>query len=233
MTNLQASSPPNVLIPRLLLWLPAALGGVLALGVLGLGTLPLLSQLQLQERQQAEKKALEERLPQIRLGLRRVAIDQQRAEQRQQRLLQLIDGSGELVTFMAQLDREARRHGVELQLYEPTSAAGASPDSSDPLQAQAKGTRQKNQQQQAEASAAAAAAKADPLLGAGLRNTQLLLSARGSYLNLLAFLRAMESLGLLVVQSNLNLNQVAAGTGASPLVEMKLSVSLYSTKGPN
>ncbi|MBM5799611.1 MAG: hypothetical protein FJ077_01960 [Cyanobacteria bacterium K_DeepCast_35m_m2_023] len=226
MTNLQGTAP-SPWIPRLLLWTPVALGVLCALGVLGIGTVPLLTQLQLQERQHEEKKAQEERLPQLRVELRRVAVEQQRAEFQQQRLLQLIAGSGELVTFMAQLDREARRLGVELQLYEPTTLAAApNPGAADPLQGQAKGTRERLDQQSAAAKAAAEAANADPLQRAGLRNTQLLLSAKGSYLSLLAFLRAIESLSLLVVQSNLTLTQAAP----SPTVEMKMAVSLYSAK---
>lgn len=229
MTNLQGTAP-SPLIPRLLLWLPAGIGLLLAVAVLAVGSLPLLSQVQLQQRQHDEKKAQAERLPQLRADLRRAAHDQLRAQQQQQRLLQLIAGSGELVTFMAQVDREARRHGVELQLYEPTTAVAAdNPAEADPLKAQDKGTRNKRKKRAAEADAAAAAAQVDPLLGAGLRNSQLLLSAKGSYPNLLAFLRAIESLSLLVVQSNLNL----AEAQPSPVVELKLAVSLYSAKERN
>ena len=73
MTNLQGSAP-NPLIPRLLLWVPAGFGGLLALLVLGLGTFPLITQLQIQERQQQEKLAMEQRLPQMRNDLMSVQI---------------------------------------------------------------------------------------------------------------------------------------------------------------
>ena len=229
MTNLQGAAP-NPLIPRLLLWLPAGVGLLLALAVLAIGSVPLFTQVQLQQRQHDDKTAQEQRLPQLRVDLARVVRDQQRAQQQQQRLLQLIAGSGELVTFMAQLDREARRHGVELQLYEPTAAVVAdNPDEADPLKAQDKGTRKKRKKKAVEAESAKAASQGDPLLRAGLSNTQLLLSAKGNYPNLLAFLRALESLSLLVVQSNLNLAQAQP----SPAVELKLAVSLYSDKDRN
>ena len=48
-------------------------------------------------------------------------------QQRQRQLLELIQGSGELRTFLAQLNREARASGVQLEGYEPISAAPVSP----------------------------------------------------------------------------------------------------------
>lgn len=233
MTNLQGDGS-NPLVPRLLFGLPVGLGALLALLALGLGAVPLFSQMQLEGRQLEEKRALEQRLPQIRAELAGLVGAQQRAERQQQQLLTLIAGSGELVTFMAQADRAAQRYRVQLQLVEPTPAnptVGAA--EVDPLKAQAKGSRAQAQQQ-------AAAPPPDPLQKAGLSSTRLLLSARGSYPNLLAFLRSLESLGLLVVQSNLNLTQAPAdkpstgrtqATGAAPparLVELKLALALYS-----
>jgi type IV pilus assembly protein PilO len=239
------------MVDRLLLWLPAGLGGVVALLVLGLGAAPLLSQLQSEGRQLEQKQALEQRLPQIRVELSRLAGAQQQAERQQQQVLTLIAGSGELVTFLAQVDRLAQRHRVQLQLFEPTNAQPQAPAAeADPLKAQAKGTRaqqQQNQQQQT-------AAPPDPLQKAGLSGSRLLLSARGTFPDLLVFLRSIESLSLLVVQSNLNLNQAlpdklstsrtptvttaaapattppappAAAPSGSGLVELKLALALY------
>jgi type IV pilus assembly protein PilO len=216
-------------IPRLLLGVPAAVGGLLALLVLAIGSLPLASQLQLQGRQVEEKLALEQRLPSLRAQLSTVAAQQAAAERQQQQLITLIAGSGELVTFMAQVDREARRHGVELQLYEPNAAvAAADPDKPDPLRGQKKGTRAQLEHEAASKKAAAAPIAAHPLQQAGLQSTRLLLSAKGRFPNLLAFLRALEALSLLVVQSNLNLSQDQAA-GASP-IELKLAVALYNAK---
>jgi len=130
------------LTDRLLLWLPAGLGGLVALLVLGLGAAPLVSQLQLEGRQLEQKQALEQRLPQIRVELSRLVGAQQQAERQQQQVLTLIAGSGELVTFLAQVDRLAQRHRVQLQLFEPTAdQPAAATEGADPLKAQAKGTR--------------------------------------------------------------------------------------------
>ena len=231
------------LTDRLLLWLPAGLGGLVALLVLGLGAAPLVSQLQLEGRQLEQKQALEQRLPQIRVELSRLVGAQQQAERQQQQVLTLIAGSGELVTFLAQVDRLAQRHRVQLQLFEPTADQPAvATEGADPLKAQAKGTRAQQQNQQQ------APAPPDPLQKAGLSSTRLLLSARGTFPDLLAFLRSVESLSLLVVQSNLNLSQVlpdklstsrtpaSTPSGATTatttppgtgLVELKLALALY------
>ena len=242
----QAQAPgSNLLVARLLLWVPAGIGALLALAVLALGSIPLYSQLALQGRQVEEKQAQEERLPQLRSELLQLSTQQQQAERQQQQLISLIAGSGELGTFMAQADREARRHGVQLQLYEPTAAlAGAAPEQVDGLKGQAKGTRKDLEKQAKADQEASAAAKADPMQRAGLQSTKLLLSAKGRYPNLLAFLRALEALSLLVVQSNLNLSEGKpdpAATGgqqsqtgqATAPIELKLAVALYNAKTKN
>ncbi|MEB3276798.1 MAG: hypothetical protein VKM92_07520 [Cyanobacteriota bacterium] len=243
MSNRQASAP-DPLIPRLLLWVPVGVGAGLALLVLALGSIPLISQLQLQGRLLADKRAQEERLPQLRAELAQVAAQRLVAVRQQQQLITLIAGSGELVTFMALADREARRHGVTLQLFEPTTAqAVAAPETVDPLKGQAKGTRE---QLEKEASTKARLPN-DPLQKAGLRSTNLLLSAQGRYPNLLAFLRGLEALGLLVVQSNLQLSQghsqgsPGAATPAQATqqaqavapIELKLAIALYNTTSQN
>ena len=74
-----------------------------------------------------------------------------------------------------------------------------------------------------------------------MKKTSVLLGARGSYTQLLAFLRRLESLGLLVVQSDLGLTleeataQVTATAGSKtlpvqpiPRSILKLKVTLYS-----
>ena len=66
----------------------------------------------------------------------------------------------------------------------------------------------------------------------------MLLQVRGSYPNVLAFLRRMESLDLLVRPSDLELNGVAsAAAGADEdtgpvLTELKLRLSFYDTLPP-
>ena len=184
MTNLQGNAP-NPWIARLLLWLPTSAGALIAVLVLALGTFPLMTQLQVQGRQAQEKLAQEQRLPELRSALLRIGEQQRLAESQQQRLLQLIAGSGDLVTFMAQADREARRTGVELQLYEPNNqaadaAAADAAQGADPLKAQDAGTREKLDKAAGDQKQAAGEANSDPMLKVGLKRNQLLLSARAA-----------------------------------------------------
>jgi len=241
MSTLQASAQ-NALIPRLLVWAPAGVGALLALGVLAVGSFPLIAQVQLQGRQVEDKRAQQQQLPQLRADLARTAQQQLLAERQQQQLISLIAGSGELVTFMAQADREARRHGVQLQLFEPTAAlAPGEGEEVDALKGQKKGTKKKLDKKAAARKQAEAAQQRDPLLKAGLVSTKLLLSAKGRYPNLLAFMRSLEALSLLVVQSNLALNQGVPASSAGSAkaaelsqlvtpVELKLAVALYNAK---
>jgi type IV pilus assembly protein PilO len=246
------SDQDSVLMRRLLLWLPLGGGGLLALLVLLLGALPLFNVLQVQTSQQRDQLEQEQRLPQIRADLARVGAQQLTAERQQRQLLTLIAGSGDLVTFLAQADNEAQRHGVQLQLFEPTPALPAAEgEEADPLKAQAKGTRKQRQRQQQAQQQAKAAITSDPLRKAGLNSTLLLLTARGRYPQVLAFLRGMEALSLLVVylppgsSGGFSLGQPIAGKGATVpvpstnpqastpptgVVELKMAIALYSAK---
>jgi len=249
MTSLP-SDQNSVLMRRLLFWLPLGGGGLLALLVLLVGALPLFNVLQVQTSQQRDQLDQEQRLPLIRADLARVSAQQLTAERQQRQLLTLIAGSGDLDTFLAQVDNEAQRHGVQLQLFEPTSALPAADgEEADPLKAQTKGTRQQRQSQQRAKQAASAAKSSDPLRKAGLNSTLLLLTARGRFPQLLAFLRGMEALSLLVVylppgsSGGFSLGQPvvdrvatapvpSTGTQAAAppagVVELKMAIALYS-----
>jgi type IV pilus assembly protein PilO len=147
-------------------------------------------------------------------------------------LLQLIQGSGELTTFLAQLDREATRLGVQLELYEPVVAPPPV------AEAEAKTTAKKDNQPPPPPQS--------PLEAAGLKAQKILLTAKAPYPNLLAFLRATEKLSYLVSQSNLSLSAVElpklapsspAPAGApAPVIapvgaqtELKLMLTLYQS----
>jgi len=99
----------------------------------------------------------------------------QEAEQRNASIVGLIAGSGEITTFLAQLSAEAQRTGVALDGYEPvvTQAPPA-----DPKAAKTKSAKDKTPPP-----------PADPLLAPGLQKTSLLLTARGTGLQLLAIER--------------------------------------------
>jgi type IV pilus assembly protein PilO len=202
------------LSPRQLLLLPLALGGVVALALLGGWVIPQLQKLNEANQRQAQKQATAAGIPLLRQQLDQTISATQRAELQQARLLALIAGSGDLATFLTQVDRQAQRHGVQLDVLQPA----------------------KPQAVPGEPTPAAPAEPPDPLAGAGLQATQMQLKAVGTYPNLLGFIRAMERLSLLVRQSGFTLQQVGPTAGQAPAAApapaptaMTFTLTLYSS----
>jgi type IV pilus assembly protein PilO len=203
MTNLQAPAGEEPalagsrLSPRQLLLLPLALGGVVALALLGGWVIPQLQKLNEANQRQAQKQATAAGIPLLRQQLDQTITATQRAELQQARLLALIAGSGDLATFLTQVDRQAQRHGVQLDVLQPAKPKGVPGEPAPPATADP-------------------AEPPDPLAGAGLQATQMQLKAVGTYPNLLGFIRAMERLSLLVRQSGFTLQQVGPTAGQAP-----------------
>ena len=202
------------LSPRQLLLLPLALGGVVALALLGGWVIPQLQKLNEANQRQAQKQATAAGIPLLRQQLDQTITATQRAELQQARLLALIAGSGDLATFLTQVDRQAQRHGVQLDVLQPAKPKGVP----------------------GEPAPAAPAEPPDPLAGAGLQATQMQLKAVGTYPNLLGFIRAMERLSLLVRQSGFTLQQVGPTAGQAPAAApapaptaMTFTLTLYSS----
>lgn len=230
MTNLQQGAPPRSLLLRngVLIGLPVAAGVVVA-GLVALGgVFQPWDQLRRNQLQLDELRGMNERLPLLRAQRLRQLDQVKTVDGQRSSLLKLIAGSGQISTFLAQLNREASATGVQLDVFEPVVASRVA-SASAPAPA---GGNEKE-----------AAASSDPLEADGLRRTTLLLSARGRYPNLLVFLRRLERLSLLVAQSDLNLNldlkasraqaQPAANRPAPqgqrvPQVVLKLNLALYS-----
>lgn len=215
MTNFGGTPTGLITRERVLRWGPALVGGVLAGLAGGLLTLPAWQQLQRVEQQLEDLQAQQQRLPLLRRQLGAIGERRTQAEARQRRLLELIQGSGDLRTFLAQLSLEARASGVQLEGYEPISAAPPPPAGTAP--------------------AVAPAPPPDPLQDPALSKTSLLVRARGSGPQLQQFLRRLERLSLLVVQSDLAIKveppePVVAGKPAAAKAGgalLSLSLSLY------
>ena len=191
------------LSPRQLLLLPLALGGVVALALLGGWVIPQLQKLNEANQRQAQKQATAAGIPLLRQQLDQTITATQRAELQQARLLALIAGSGDLATFLTQVDRQAQLHGVQLDVLQPAKPKGVPGQPAPP----------------APAASAAPAEPPDPLAGAGLQATQMQLKAVGAYPSLLGFIRAMERLSLLVRQSGFTLQQVGPTAGQAAAAE--------------
>jgi len=227
MTNLQAQEPKTRLQLALtrdrVLWgVPALLGGLAALGTGVFLVLPSWTKLQEEQAQLIRLRAVAASIPQFRRRIERAEQRQQNSQLLQSKLLSLIAGSGDISTFLAQIGAEASRSGVQLDSYEPNLvAASAQPGASPAAPA-------------APPAAGQAPAQPDPLLAPGLQKTSLLITAHGPAPNLLTFLRRLEALSLLVVQSDLSLKQAAGAAPASSNVvaqsttTLKLNLTLYS-----
>jgi type IV pilus assembly protein PilO len=226
MTNFQAAPPARVSRELILLWTPVALGGVVAIAAAALLLVPAVQQLTSKQQELADLKEQEARLPLLRQQLTQQQEALEEAQQGEKQILQLIAGSGDISTFMAQLSREARSSGVQLDSYEPVAAPVTTPPAGQkPPAAPATPNPQQSQP---------AAAPGDPLVAPGLQKTSVLITAKGSGPQLQDFLRRLERLSLLVAQSDLSLKtEVAQATEAgktavSGLTTLKLTLSVYS-----
>lgn len=203
MTNLQDVANSNVakLQQRLLLGVPIGIGAVVTALIVGFGVVPQWLRLQPNNERLAQLLELKSRIPLLRAQIAKTSEAQSAAERKQLQVLQLIEGSGEFVTFLAQLDAEAARQGVQLDLYEPVAAPAPVPA------AEAK-----------KGETAPPPPPVSPMEAAGLKAQKVLLTARGSYPSLLAFMRATEKLSVLVSQSGLSLTLVEPAKAGAPSI---------------
>ena len=196
---------------QVLLGAPALLGVLIAAAFGGLVVLPGWQQLQADEQELSRLEEQRDSLPMLRRQLDSLLRQQEQVDQ----ILDLIAGSGELKTFLAQLSEQAAQTGVLLDGYEPVEAVAPSPQPESKNKNKAKTT------------------PPDPLLAPGMRKTSVLLTARGSGPQLLDFLRRLESLSLLVVQSDLSLKSGKTSKDKDGLervepTELRLSLGLYA-----
>lgn len=233
MTNLQAEVSSNGLPgfftrERLLIGLPAVMGGVIALAFAGFAVVPLWQQLQKDQQQVDDLRQQQATLPLLRNQLSVQQTNETEALNVRARLFELIAGSGSWDTFLAQLSAEGLRTGVQLDAFEPITIAAPTPAAAPATPPPA-------------GQAAKPAVPTDPLLAPGIQKTSLLIGATGRYPQVLAFLRRLESLGLLVVQSDLILGLETVTQAPTPVpgstlviepppprTTMKLNVALYS-----
>lgn len=150
----------------------------------------------------------------------RVKQEQQKlalAQQQQDLVVNLVAGRGEIETFLTQLSRTAAETAVVIERYEPVPDAPVVADSS----------RQENKKGDAGGEDNA------PSDLKGYEKTSVLLQVRGPYVGVLQFLRAMETLELLVQPSDLELKAVPPETNAEgapegpPLTDLKLRLSFF------
>jgi type IV pilus assembly protein PilO len=241
MTNLQdgASQISGVWLKRFWLGLPIAAGGVISFLLLATLILPQWLAIQRDMKRRSELESLRSETMQTRLQIRSLIDVEQKAVAQQTRLFDIVTGNGDLSTFMAMVDREAKQAGVQLDLFEPQAAPPPAPAATPPTPAPAPGKAppapapapaQAPPGQPAPANAAGVAIK-------GLRTSSILITAHGPFPALLDFLHRLELLNVLVVQSNLVLTAddkaAATPTASGPKsVKMKMLVTLYGREKP-
>ena len=221
MTNFQPQQPPRFgLTPvRLLQLAPVLLALVLGSAVAAAWLLPLSQRIGRLAQEQQTLQRQGDALAANRLRLQKSSEQLQRARQSQTRLLQLVAGTDQLDTLLAQLAAEAAATGVRLEIFEPQAAAASA--ETPPTRTRRGSGRKADQEKPA----------VDPLLVEGeLVKRSQLVQAAGSFPALLAFLRRLESLSPLAVVSDLNLTQAAgaaAELGDEPTL-LKFSLTAYS-----
>lgn len=226
MTNFQAKSDVTRLRwltpERAVLLLPIAAGLVAAVALVSFAVVPLTLRVQ-QKRQQVDGlRRLRDELPllQAQLLASRRQLDQRR--QQQQALLELVAGVNELDTFLAELNNLADQMGVtltmaepgEIQVYQPPAIAINEQDAPPP------------------AAGGEGAEPADPLLKNGLERRSAEIGVSGTFNQLLAFMRALESLQVFVQTSDLVLMQPSNSSTKdeivpTPVLDLTLTLSAY------
>jgi type IV pilus assembly protein PilO len=225
MTNFQADAPTQRrwLTPeRAVLVLPVLAGVVITGLLLAFGFTPLLYQVQQRHALVRELERKQAELPLRRRQLVSLLQRQDQSRAQQERLLQLVAGTGQLRTWLAQLNRIAAQQGVAVLAVEPQAIergvakplAGTPPPPADPNKPPPP--------------------PADPLLAPNLEKRSVLLTVQGPFPSLRAFLQQLELLQVIVIASDLELELVPATTtgakAAQPrqaLTKLKLRLSAY------
>ncbi len=222
MTNLNGTGSPwqNYLTrQRVLVGTPLLVAALIGAGLFAIAGLPHWLESGERTRRIAALKVQQQSLPLIAARMKQEQQKLVAAQQQQDLVVNLVAGRGEIETFLTQLSRMATETGVVIERYEPAAAA---PGVTDPPE---QGTN--NQDEAGEGKAQA------PPGMKGYEKTAVLLQVSGPYVGVLQFLRAMETLELLVQPSDLELKAVPPETNAEgvpagpPLTELKLRLSFF------
>tara|TARA_B100000674_G_scaffold381929_1_gene324830 strand:+ start:5411 stop:6097 length:687 start_codon:yes stop_codon:yes gene_type:complete len=152
-----------------------------------------------------------EALPGLKQALLQRRLEQAEVMAQQQRLLALIAGTTDLETFLAQLNDLANKHQVVVTSTEP-GAVERAPVPVAPTDAPAAGAEDP--------------AVADPLLQQGLEKRSARIQVEGPFVQVLAFLRSLESLEIFVVTDDLSV--VAAPSSEDEAIRVRLGLTLLA-----
>ena len=150
-------------------------------------------------------------LPGLAQTLAQRRLEQAEVMAQQRRLLALIAGTAELDTLLAQLNDLANQHQVVVTSTEP-GAVERAPVPVAPTDAPAAGAED--------------LAVADPLLQQGLEKRSARIQVEGPFVQVLAFLRSLESLEVFVVTDDLSV--VAAPSSEDEAMRVRLGLTLLA-----
>ena len=236
MTNFQIveRSKPRLITPeRAVLLIPIIAGAMVGVVLLLFGLIPLLVQVQEKQVVLQEMERKKSELPILKQQLAALSRKKAKSMAQQERLLNLVAGTTQLHTFLAQLNQFAVEQGVSILKVEPQAIERPAPKPASPP---------------ADTAAADATAPSlppeDPLLVQKLEKRSALLTVQGPFRRIIAFLQQMEQLQVIVIASDLELrlrapNQRSSGNSADgedvTQTTLKLKLSAYgrSSQGQN
>lgn len=207
---------------RAVLVLPIVAGLGLSLPLLSVGITPLMLRVREQSEIVEQLTAKAEFLPVLRQQLAELKQQQKRTDFQLERLLNLVAGTSQLNTFLAELNDLALFHEVAITTTKP----GPVERFTAPIPAQGNG----QEAPPAAGGGDSAAEPGDPLLNRGLEKRSAALTVTGPFEQVLAFLQSLERLEVFVVVSQMNvreqIRQIQGGLSL-PEVAMDLTLTAY------
>ena len=191
---------------RAVLVMPVLAGLVLSMALLSVGITPLTMRVREQNKVVEELTTKADFVPVLRQQLAVLKRSQDEREQQLDRLLDLLAGTSELQTFLAELNDLGRVHNVVINTTKPGAVErfSATPDQATPR-----------------------SASGDPLLNRGLEKRSAVLTVTGPFEQVLAFLQSLERLEVFVVISEMNVRkQIQLIEDGVERVEVAMDITL-------
>ena len=207
---------------RAVLVVPVFAGLGLSMGLLSVGITPLSMRVREQSEVVAQLTTKADFVPVLRQQLAALKRKQADRDQQLDRLLELVAGTSELQTLLAQLNDMAYLHNVKITTTMPGEVERFIAPTPAPEQGQIAPP--------AAGGGGPQEAEGDPLLNRGLEKLSAVLTVTGPFQQTLAFLQSLEQLEVFVVISEMNIQEQRRQTEDDidqTEVAMDLTLSAY------
>ena len=185
---------------RAVLVMPVLAGLGVSMALLSVGITPLTIRVREQSEVVEQLTSKAELEPVLRQQLAALKREQEERDQQLDRLLDLVAGTSELKTFLAELNDMGRLHNVAVTTTEPGAVKRFQPPQ--PVQAPSQLASPV-----AGGGDSRASVSGDPLLNRSLEKRSAALTVTGSFQQVLAFLQSLERLEVFVVISEMNVQR--------------------------